>query len=207
MTTFHDFLGNEIEEGTYIVYASGSGHSKNVSLGQILKITPLEWEPHDTQEKMYGDRSRVKSVQVQPVKSSRWQQHHQRTKYIDTRTGKGVDLWLEKDGVLVHQYGKPQKHRESGEGYTHGEVKEFMAEINKPWAEWREKHRGWGYVSNHGVTPQAPKYHSDYDYFEYVGYTHQPWIRVEKQPIKPVTLTVVANVIRVDWREEDELAL
>jgi hypothetical protein len=43
-----------------------------------------------------SNAERKTTVTVQPLKSSRWEQHYGRDRYIDTRTGKGINPWLDK---------------------------------------------------------------------------------------------------------------
>lgn len=68
-----DWLGQEISEGDTIIYAAMSGRSVTMVLGTVVKFNESG------------------TVRVQPVKSSRWEQHHGRLRYIDNRTGKGID--------------------------------------------------------------------------------------------------------------------
>lgn len=70
-----DWLGNSYKSGTYIIYGASGGRSINMVFGRVVKINPTG------------------TVTIQPLKASRWKQHSEQSKYIDNRTGKGIDYW------------------------------------------------------------------------------------------------------------------
>lgn len=70
-----DWLGNPYTAGTYVVYAASGGRSINMIFGRVIRINPTG------------------TVAIQPLKSSRWKHHSETTRYIDKRTGKGIDYW------------------------------------------------------------------------------------------------------------------
>lgn len=68
-----DWLGQEYDVGDTVIYAAMSGRSVTMVLATVVKFNDS------------------RSVTVQPERSSRWKQHHGRTRYIDNRTGRGID--------------------------------------------------------------------------------------------------------------------
>ena len=176
VSEFKDFLGQTIRLGDLIVYATASGKAKNMTLGRVLTIN-------------FKDDGAVKSVQVQPIKSARWSQHRQRDKYIDTRTGKGVDPYSGK-----HSTG-PWKSKETGESATYEDV----VVAKKAWEAAQPR------TVNNNYSYYARPYYDANLYFDYVGYVYADYISIEKQPIKPVTVTVTENIIRVNNMTEEEL--
>jgi hypothetical protein len=104
-----DWLGNDFGPGDTVLYAAQSGRSVTMVLAKVVSINELIYD-----EETYGfvriDKTpssviasalrnkaeRKTTVTVQPLKSSRWKQHGGHTRYIDTRTGKGINPWLDK---------------------------------------------------------------------------------------------------------------
>lgn len=76
-----DFLGREYDVGDRIVYPVSSGHCINTVLAEVVEI------------KEDG------KVKVQPIEAARWVRHHGRTRYIDSRTGKGIDPYRNKSAT------------------------------------------------------------------------------------------------------------
>jgi hypothetical protein len=68
-----DWLGREYRVGDLILYAATSSRSVQMILGRVVEMR---------------DNGNVK---VQPLRSSRWKQHYGRQRWIDNRTGKGID--------------------------------------------------------------------------------------------------------------------
>lgn len=146
-----DFLGQEYAEGDFILYAAMSGRSCNMVLGYVLKFNESG------------------SVKVQPVKSARWTQHG-RTRYIDTRTGKGVDPHRSPKHILKDAH---FTDKVTGVEVSYAEMYAYL-----------DEHYGKGYRNF---------YH---DYLDYVPVQYQPWIEVQKDVIEPVTLTITDNIVR-----------
>jgi hypothetical protein len=104
-----DWLGNDYGPGDKVLYAAGSGRSITMVLAEVVSINEQIFN-----EETYGfvridktpssviasplrnNAERRTTVTVQPLKSSRWKQHYGHTRYIDTRTGKGINPWLDK---------------------------------------------------------------------------------------------------------------
>lgn len=83
--TKEDFLGNEYSAGDVIVYAGLSGRAV-----QMVKAEVVELKDNG-------------NVVVQPLAGSRWGRSRQ-TRYIDSRTGKGIDPYAtdKHDEVSAH---------------------------------------------------------------------------------------------------------
>lgn len=68
-----DFLGRTFGPGDTVVYPAQSGRSVNMVKARVISINPSG------------------TVTVQPLMSARWEQHSGQTRYVDGRTGKGID--------------------------------------------------------------------------------------------------------------------
>lgn len=79
-----DWLGQEYDVGDTVIWAASSGRSITMCIGTIVK---------------FNDSG---TVTVQPTNSSRWTQHSETEKYIDSRTGKKIFAYsgghIERDG-------------------------------------------------------------------------------------------------------------
>lgn len=120
------------------------------------------------------------SVQVQPVqKDSRWKQHHGSSKWIDSRTGKKIDPYAD-EHVL-----EPSKRRHRVTGALLSS-EEFHRLAYHPHRDVRMIHAE----------------QSDWEYVPYVFKDHVVKIEI---PVRPVTLQVTENIIKVDpsFAEED----
>lgn len=73
-----DWLGQEVNIGDYIVYPAQSGRCTQMTVAKVAE---------------FKDNG---NVVVEPAQSARWKQHHPRTKYIDRRTGKGINPFADK---------------------------------------------------------------------------------------------------------------
>jgi hypothetical protein len=71
-----DFLDQEFGPGDTIVYPAASGRSINMVAATVISINEKG------------------TVRVQPFEGARWKRSS-RIRYIDTRTGKGIDPWLD----------------------------------------------------------------------------------------------------------------
>lgn len=100
-----DWLGNDYGPGDRILYAAAAGRSITMVLAEVVSINELIYDEERYQfvridtapgATIAESTERKTSVTVQPLKSSRWEQHGGHTRYIDTRTGKGIDPFLDK---------------------------------------------------------------------------------------------------------------
>ncbi len=71
-----DFLDNEISEGDIVVYPAGSGRSITMIKAEVKSI-------------------KDNGVVVQPLHSSRWSHHSNKTIYRDSRTGRSFQPYSE----------------------------------------------------------------------------------------------------------------
>jgi len=93
-----DVAGQEIRVGDYVAYPQMSGRSVQMVLGKLIEI---------------DDKGRAKVVRME---GSRWTASYTRTKWIDKRTGKGIDRSNRKHQERHAGYIK------DGEYYTHEEM-------------------------------------------------------------------------------------
>lgn len=152
-----DFLGQPYGVGDHIIYPVMSGNSIAVVLAKVLEIQDAK-------------------VVVEPVRSSRWKQHYGRTRYIDTRTGKGIDPDLRrKDGTEPHIE-------------TDAHMRDKLTKEVIPYAqETKYLEAKYGYDK---------RYHR-YEYLEYVPVVYKDYVQEVKVPSKAV-LTVTANIVKWD---------
>jgi hypothetical protein len=149
-----DFLGQVIDVGDRVIYAAQRGRAVNMVLAEVLK---------------FNDSG---AVTVQPLKSSRWKQHYDRVLYIDSRTGKGIDLWS-----------SSKKHIESGGYYIWADTKERPTED--------ELRRNQGFGGYYSPDPSRR--------LEWVREVFKPYVqRVVTSPA-PVVLRVTDNIIK--WND------
>jgi len=157
-----DWLGQEISEGDTIIYAAMSGRSVTMVLATVVK---------------FNDSG---SVTVQPVKSSRWEQHSAPTWYVDFRTGKRINPYA-------------PEHVESGGYYLYPDGSRFSGSYR-----WQRPDGTWDDEQPYqlGMARTALKM---------VSGTYQPTIfkdHVIKRTgeVKAVTLTVTENITK--WTGE-----
>lgn len=144
-----DFLGQEIGVGDKVIYAAQSGRAVNMIFAEVVS---------------FSDSG---SVTVTPLKSSRWKQHHGTMKWIDKRTGKGID-----------PYCASGKHLKSKGGYVWADTGERLTD------EELSRYRAmnpWG-GRDREIKPVASVFK---DYVE----------RVNGGP-GPVTLKVAENIVK-----------
>jgi hypothetical protein len=97
-----DWLGNDFGPGDTVLYAAQSGRCVNMVLAEVVSINEQIFDEEEyrfvpsDQATYFDSAKRRTTVTVQPLKSSRWEQHYGRDRYIDTRTGKGINPWLDK---------------------------------------------------------------------------------------------------------------
>lgn len=150
-----DWLGNEYDVGDLVLYAAGSGRSITMVLARVVELR---------------DNGNVK---VQPLKSSRWQQHSARGYYVDTRTGRHIEPWSPSgEHIKSHGFRRDRK--------THERLTEKFDHMHN------------GYYTDAGRKVS-------YGDWEYVPTEYQPWVehRYEDAP-RPVTLTVTKNIVKWD---------
>lgn len=158
-----DFLGNEYGPGDVIVYAAMSGRSVTMVKATVVSI---------------NDGG---TVTVRPVESSRWRHYSGRTRYIDKRTGKGIDPFAESH----KHYAKPPhyRHEETGEEIS---VEDYSARRPKLPGAYR-----WGY--NAQDLELLAKYHK----WRRVSGTWHDYVEAVQAGPRPVTLQVTENIVKI----------
>lgn len=138
-----------------MLYAGMSGRSATVALGRVIRFGP-------------------KSVTVARLKDARGFRSGGRTRYIDTRTGKGIDPFHNDKGIA----------RDSG--YENAETGEFVANRELWSLSYDERRARYPRMSEGGP-------------WRHVSWQLHPWIEVVT-PESQVTLTVLENVTK--WTGE-----
>jgi hypothetical protein len=186
-----DFLGNEYGEGDLVIYAAGSGRSITMIVGRVVKISQRTSKDYC---KLEGDKwgyrnvpvtdkegNPVYSVRIQPLHSSRWEQHSSRICYVDTRTGKTVDRY-------AHV-------REPGY-YTDARTGARLPDTCHVYYLYKTEKR-------YGYDEQVPCKNPDYvppELRTYHGTVFEDYIEERREGPKPVTITVTENIVK--WSGE-----
>ena len=157
-----DFLGQNWTVGDTIIYGAGSGRSITMVVAKVNKI------------RLNEDGS-VKSVTVTPLKSSRWQQHYGRTRFVDTRTGKNVD---------------PDYHIKKRSHY-----RDKLDGTELP-------HGFWNSTTYIEEKYGRENRFDTYKYLEYVRDEYEDYIQ-KAETVKSATLTVTDNIVRWDGKLPD----
>src|SRR5258706_11798688 len=93
-----DWCGSEYGPGDTVIYPPAPGRSINMVKATVLDVYRVwyssdggNWQRvPDGQEPPEGEETELR-VQVQPLGSSRWEQHHGKTRYVDKPTGRGIN--------------------------------------------------------------------------------------------------------------------
>lgn len=149
-----DWLGQEYGPDDLVLYAAMSGRSCNMVLGRVVRFGP-------------------RSVTVAPVKGAR-RQHGGRTRYIDTRTGKGIDPWAASRKHIKRESGR--ENTETGEFISYDD----LHALSLPWREEEARY------------PRAPD-----GPWKYVPAVFHDYVKTSEPQ---VTLTVLKNVTK--WTGE-----
>lgn len=170
-----DFLGNEYGVGDRVVYAAQSGRSATMVHAKVLE---------------FKDNG---NVVVQPLESSRWTQHYGRTRYIDSRNGKGIDPtfpkhhkvkehWTRGDDPTVYTADGVVHVAREESGYTGGE---YGPRYTYDYSQRREEDRRWRAFNESwkSFTRHKPVWA---DYVQKAG-----------DGPRPVTLYVTENIVKV----------
>jgi hypothetical protein len=142
-----DWLGNDFGPGDTVLYAAQSGRSVTMVLATVVSINELyeieycKWHRIESDTIVPADAERRTTVTVQPLKSSRWEQHYGRTRYIDTRTGKGINPWLDKHVASGgYRRNKLTGERVSDKDYSYSGEYEYVPTVFKDYV--KEIHEG-----------------------------------------------------------------
>lgn len=167
-----DWLGKEYGVGDLILYAAMSGRCVTMVLGKVLRIYQGPQYGYSQYREEDPDYQTETKVQVQPLKASRWKQHG-RTRFIDTRTGKGIDAYLiEKNGFYRHQNGGYFEDTQTGE--------------RVPRSVYDERFRRWRYWDADSKLPPG---------WKYIPATYKDYVKQETA-VSPVTISVTENIVK-----------
>lgn len=211
-----DFLGKEYGPGDTVIYGAMSGRSVNVVLGRVVDIYRVYRDPEEfgwtklaegapvpTKTNWKNETSECETairVKVQPLRAARWKQHHGRKRYIDTRTGKGID-----------PDARSGKHILKPSHYAYADGTEYLYEDEQ--AKWESSQLGRYHTTtfdrefrkrfhiNYGETGQPPRYPPDdinaaKTQLWYVSRTYQPWVQEVRSGPEPVTLEITDNIVK-----------
>ena len=202
-----DFLGNEYGVGDKVLYAAMSGRSVTIVLAEVVSITKhyrnidkwdwvkigldeevpfrTRWNRETRQDEPTNERVETEiRVSVQPLNSSRWKQHYGRTRYIDTRTGKGIDPF---SGSGKHMVGNYYERQSDGERVYYEDAKD--------WTEFTDHYYAgrWYFGAPDAEIPEGWRWVKQ----EFKNYVK----KIEEGP-KPVTLSITDNIVL--WQGKTE---
>lgn len=211
-----DFLGKEYGPGDLVVYGAMSGRSVNVVVGRVVDIYRVyyggnyKWQrldddapvPRKTnwKEEDIGECDSATRVKVQPLRAARWKQHHGRTRYVDTRTGKGIDP--DRGKGLPHVL--KESHFVFGDGIEYdyeGEQEAYESRrrapgMYRPWDQvFRQRfHVNYGEPGTyrHKLTEDV----AGKPQLWWVSRTYQPWVEKREEGPEPVTLEITDNIVK-----------
>jgi hypothetical protein len=175
-----DWLGNDFGPGDTVLYAAGSGRSITMILATVVSINESyfdnvvwEWRRVDSDTIILDNTQRKTTVTVQPLKSSRWEQHGGQTRYIDTRDATRINPWCgnNPDGTYRHLDGGYYQCKTSGERVMYENTREHF-----------------GRIFGHYESPEG---------WEWVPINFKDYVQEVKEGPKPVTLTVTDNIVRM----------
>lgn len=205
-----DFLGREYGEGDLVIYGAHSGRSINMVIGCVEKIVQkyydrdkYKWMPGAPGAVM-GEEEKTKiSVVIQPLRSSRWNQHHDKRYYVDTRNGKRIDP----DAPSGKHILKPSHY-----AFADGTEFDYEGEAAKH-AE-TVKNRAWGQSDYdydyyfrrqfhvlHEPLGQPPKYEltahqAARETLWWVSRTYQPWVEERTEGPGTVSIDITENIVK-----------
>lgn len=214
-----DFLGQEYGPGDLVIYGASGSRSINMVIGRVVDITEkyydinrFKWVPVPSDgvvpKKYQGKDSDLKtSVTVQPLRSSRWKQHSDRTYYTDSRTGKRINPDAPSGAHIL----KPSHYV-----FADGTEFDWAAETVK----WEQRHNNvYGRINRDpfeyyfrktyhvsynepGAAPRFP--HSDTEAAKtqlwYINRTYQPWVVEHTEEPKAVSIEITDNIVK--WNGE-----
>lgn len=178
-----DWLGNEYDVGDLVLYAAMSGRCVTMVLGRVLEIYqgPKYGYGYKRQDKLDDDEKETK-VKVQPLKSSRWKQHYGRTRYVDTRTGKGIDPYVtEKTGEYRHRTGGYFENTTTGE---------------RVYDVYDKYHPDFQHYHHWDKSTMPPGW-------ELVKSELKPYVKEIKEPTASVTISITENIVKWDGEIDD----
>jgi hypothetical protein len=213
-----DFLGRSYGPGDLVIYGAHSGRSINMVIGRVVDIAQ-KYYSHDTWKwervtypidaalaaKM-KDRDIKTSVTIQPLRASRWEQHHKRTYYTDSRSGKRINrdapsgVHVLKESHYVHADGTEFDYEGEGDKYRAGQVGGW-SNCTQPWdSEFRRR-----YHVNYEKTPGYHRYPLDErgaakHQLWWVRRTYQPWVVEHTEEPKAVSIDITENIVK--WEGE-----
>ena len=184
-----DWLGQEYGVGDKVVYAAMSGRSVTMVLAEVVDMYKVfrnedfEWQrigmgeeaPMHTVwqrgEQVEERRETQLRVSLQPLGSSRWEQHSNRTRYIDSRTSKGIDPYRGKN----HGVGGYWENSKTQERVDDDDAREDPRIGYRRYWDTSDVPEGWHHVK----------------------WSFAPHVQeVKEGKPKPVTLTVTENITK-----------
>jgi len=221
-----DFLGHEYGPGDTVIYAAMSGRCPNMIFGRVVDVYRVFRSPEtyswlrllDDQTppaKWYGkDAGQPEDVhvrvKVQPLRGARWEQHHTKTYYTDSRSGKRINPDAPSGKHVL---------KESHYVFADGSKFDWAAEMKT----WEQRHNNVFGRLNHETFNYYFRraYHVNYGEPGKLRYaltpdemaktqlwcvhqTYQPWVEKHEEGPKPVTLEITDNIVKWEGELPDE---
>jgi hypothetical protein len=178
-----DWQGQEYGPGDIVLYAAMGGRCPNIIKAEVVDIWLTRRGENWSWERLPDDAEPEKDdelrVRVLPLAAARWEQHTPKTRYIDKRTGKGIDPF------------RGRKHVEDGTNLL------FCARTNTV----LDDHGHGTCCTKPGYRPGEAVYHSTYGgdgpTATYVKPVFKDYVEKIVVPVKPVTLSVTENITKI----------
>jgi hypothetical protein len=190
-----DFLGNEYGEGDLVIYGASGGRSINMIIGRVVSVkqrTTRDGTYDDAGKYRYTqvpvtdkDGNPVYSVRIQPLHSSRWEQHDPRTYYVDTRTGKTVDRY---------------SHVKEQSYYTDARTGERLPADCGEYYRYVKTRKTWYSEDHYDMVPEKNPAYIPSECRTYHQTVFEDYIEERQEGPKPVTITVTENIVK--WSGE-----
>lgn len=172
-----DWLGQEYQPGDYVTYAQMNGRAANIIVGQVDSFT---------------DKGNVKVV---PITGSRWKGHSSK-KYVDSRTGKGIDPSFKKHQKRESGY----TQKSTGKFFTYEERNRLHYPNLDEVRAWEAANPNWWYNSRYGANNNRPRLEPDPNYnaddWEYTEPIYKDYVELRNN-MPTVTLIITANITKV----------
>lgn len=172
-----DWLGQEYGPGDYVTYAQVNGRSANIIVGQVDSFT---------------DKGNVKVI---PITGSRWKGHSAK-KYVDSRTGKGIDPSFKKHQTRESGY----THKTTGEFFTHDQIYRLHYPNLDEVRAWEQANPNWWYNNRYGANNDRPRLKGDPNFnrsdYEYTEPLYKDYVELRSN-MPTVTLIITANITKV----------
>jgi hypothetical protein len=209
-----DFLGKEYGPGDLVIYGAMSGRSVNMVVGRVEEVyrvyydsNRLRWTRLDDGAPEVRHKTNAVRVKVQPLRGARWKQHHGRKRYIDTRTGKGINpdapsgKHLLRESHYVHADGTEFDYAGRKKQWDLAQLGRIRAYPFEHYGFRAKFHINYGEPGTHRWPLDESQ--ARLTQLWWVSRTYQPWVQDVSKGPEPVTLYETDNIVKWDGELPD----